>query len=246
MTDLPVPATPADIAERGDVAEQIAALAEAAIPWLRQARDLAGVTEAKARAAAIEVYARQRKAGEQAGHDAAAIVRWAERRQGQLLAEQAEAGERQTRAANLNRGPNTPSGRSGPTLAEQGITPKAAEAARQMAAGTDDEFTEAVKQSNGSRAAVRRHIDPDPIREAEAEANAAADRMRRDVLTFARTVAALARLADAPSDLALLGADLPADLAGLAARQWLTEARTARAALDRWEQQVARHQENPA
>jgi hypothetical protein len=232
-TTLPVPVSPSDIGP-GDLAEHVAVLAEQATAWLREATDIASVREVKARAAAISVYTRQVAAGRQAEQDAATIVRWAERRMGQLLDEQRQRGERHRGRRNSSTG---------------AISKPEAEAADAMAQGTDEEFAEALDQAREdgrvSRGAVKRNLSPDPVDEAEAEARRARTRMEGEVLALARAVERVAALGDAPMSLALLQANalVPDDLARLQLDAWQVDASAAIAVLDRWRDQLTRAQE---
>jgi hypothetical protein len=241
-TTLPVPVSPSDIGP-GDLAEHVAVLAEQATAWLREATDIASVREVKARAAAISVYTRQVAAGRQAEQDAATIVRWAERRMGQLLDEQRQRGERQ------RGGDQRSETARSKTASEPLIGKPEREAADAMAQGTDEEFAEALDQAREdgrvSRGAVKRNLSPDPVNEAEAEARRARTRMEGEVLTLARAVERVAALGDAPMSLALLQANalVPDDLARLQLDAWQVDASAAIAVLDRWRDQLTRAQE---
>lgn len=237
---LPVPADPTSV--DGDIAEQVAHLTEQAAAWLREANELEAVSEVRARASALAAYIRQRKAGVQAEFDAGALVRRAERREGQLLAEQKKAGQR--------KGIGRPAKESGPldpiypTLAEQGITQPQMKAATLMAKGTDEQFEQALtKVAKPTRGAVAREITPDPVGDAEQEASVAGIRLRKEVHALAAVVGKLANMGDAPSSLALLLSStevVAGNMGGIIIDAWLSEAQAAQQVLTRWLEQIAR------
>lgn len=88
MSALPALPTPGDLAALLHPADRVVALLEPARAWLISAYDTSAVDDVRAKAAAIEVYCRQRDVGSDAVAAALTIQRRAEVRLGQLIPKQ--------------------------------------------------------------------------------------------------------------------------------------------------------------